>query len=129
MSFATTQLTVCQLTTCHLYLPTSTLDIIFIRKSTTCHHLLPTSHSIMALIKKLIICQNHSPFLNLEYTSTSLPPSLTHLTFDKRSQFNQEVNNPPHTLTHLAFGKKFNQQIDNLPQSLTSLTFEEFLSR
>lgn len=50
-----------------------------------------------------------------------LPPSLTHLSFNKN--FNQQVFNLPPSLTHLTFGHKFNQSIATFPPSLTHLQF------
>jgi hypothetical protein len=56
-----------------------------------------------------------------------LPRSLSHLTFGKYSNFNQEIkdNDLPDSLTHLTFGYYFNQEIKEnvFPESLTHLTF------
>ena len=45
----------------------------------------------------------------------NLPNSITHLTFEYYSKFNQSVDNLPNSITHLTFGYWFVQPVNNLP--------------
>ena len=62
---------------------------------------------------------------NFNQPVNALPPSITHLTFDRYSKFNHPVDSLPSSITHLTFGdySKFNHPVSNLPSSITHLTF------
>jgi hypothetical protein len=53
----------------------------------------------------------------------NLPNTITHLTFDYHSKFNQQVNNLSQNLIYVQFGWDFNQFVDFLPQNLRHLIF------
>jgi hypothetical protein len=58
-----------------------------------------------------------------------LPNSITHLTFEYYSNFNQPVDKLPNSITHLTFGNHFNQVVNNLPNSITHLTFGQIFNK
>lgn len=51
---------------------------------------------------------------------------VTHLIFG--NNFNQSVDNLPHSVTYLQFGIDFNQPVDNLPASLKKLLFDHYFN-
>jgi hypothetical protein len=85
-------------------------------KSTITHNIFRYHKNISDELSEYI---KNNTYQLINVNNVTLPPLLTHLTFD--DNFNQLVT-LPQSLTHLTFGGKFNQLV-TLPESLTHSIF------